>query len=92
MLWGHFQEVNSSFRDSKIWNASYFVIDVQFYELLELCYEGDSAKKVLDRLVNIINADNEIINGNNDIISPTFRTSVRFLKRNNDDNKRVNGT
>ena len=28
----------------------------------------------------------------NDIISQTFRTSVRFLKRNNDDNKTLNGT
>ena len=32
------------------------------------------------------------INVDNDIISQTFRTSVRFLKRNNDDNKTVNGT
>ena len=32
------------------------------------------------------------INVDNDIISQTFRTSVRFLKRNNDENKTVNGT
>lgn len=32
------------------------------------------------------------INVDNDIILQTFRTSVRFLKRNNDDNKTVNGT
>ena len=32
------------------------------------------------------------INVDNDIILQTFRTSVRFLKQNNDDNKTVNGT
>ena len=54
------------------------------YTLIGIHQSRQSAGNVKSN-VNNINVDN-------DIISQTFRTSVRFLKRNNDDNKTVNGT
>ena len=67
---------NSTFFYSNTFTSSYTLIGIH--------QSRQSAGNVKSN-VNNINVDN-------DIISQTFRTSVRFLKRNNDDNKTVNGT
>ena len=80
-----------SLSKSKIFFRKFYIFFVQIhlpllssYTLIGIHQSRQSAGNVKSN-VNNINVDN-------DIISQTFRTSVRFLKRNNDDNKTVNGT
>ena len=72
------------FRKFYIFLFKYIYHLLSSYTLIGIHQSRQSAGNVKSN-VNNINVDN-------DIISQTFRTSVRFLKRNNDDNKTVNGT